>query len=417
ETQVLNPLWLTKAVYALVNAKEGVQNEGFLTHDEALHILRRVQDQEPRYKYDGKCAFVIGMLEEFELCYEVERGRKWLLPGLLPVGEPTFAFEYVAALRFQYQYDFLPNTIFPRFLVRMSWWIHEGLQWRSGVVLKDKVSKCVAVVKVDKEDRKIEVWVTGEPAEKRRDFLTVIRGMIGELNKSFPKLSVTERVPLPDHPEVTIPYENLLKLEVRGRTEHYFPEVDQEYAVQGLLNGLVSPNDPERTAQAERPLRVFISYAHDDNSIYKYKDEFLKAIRPLERAERITVWDDGVLVAGERWNDEIFRHLEEAEIFVALVSKNFMASDFCVSKEMEAAKQSGKTIIAIQLKPTAAYRDAFGQLQDIPRQPINQYKDPDDGWNDVYVELKKAIDYWKEKLRKEAETAGRSEWKIRDSRK
>lgn len=147
-------------------------------------------------------------------------------------------------------------------------------------------------------------------------------------------------------------------------------------------------------------MRVFVSYAHTDSV---YKDEFRKAIRPLERSERITVWDDGALVGGERWNNEISRRLEEAEIFIALVSKNFMASDFCVSKEMEAAKvaerQERKTIIAVQLKLTSAWRDAFGQLQDIPKQPINQYKDPDDGWNDVYVEMKKAIDFWKDKFR------------------
>lgn len=404
ETQVLNPLWLTKAVYALVNAKEGVENEGYLTHDEALRILRTVQEQEPDYRYDGKGAFVIGMLEEFELCYKVEEGRKWLLPDLLPVGEPTIAFDYAGSLRFRYQYDFLPNTIFPRFLVRMSWWIHQGLQWRTGVVLKDKASDCVAVVKADKEDKTIDVWVSGEPMEKRRDFLTVLRGMLSELNQSFPKLSVTEWVPLPDHPAVTIPYENLLKLEARGRKEHYFPEVDQEYSVQDLLNGFVAPTNPERerTLSAELPLRVFVSYAHTDSG---YKDEFRKAIRPLERAERIIVWDDGALIAGERWNNEIFRRLDEAEIFIALVSKNFMASDFCTSKEMEAAKvaemEKRKTIIAVQLKPTAAWRDAFGHMQDIPKQPINQYKDPDDGWNDVYVEMKKAIDFWKDKLRQE----------------
>lgn len=83
------------------------------------------------------------------------------MPGLLDTGEPEFAFDYTGALRFIVQYDFLPPSVLPRFIVKMHRDIHNLLQWRTGVVLRDPDYRSTAVVKADIEAKRIYFFVTG----------------------------------------------------------------------------------------------------------------------------------------------------------------------------------------------------------------------------------------------------------------
>uniref|UniRef100_UPI00405799AE hypothetical protein n=1 Tax=Candidatus Electronema sp. TaxID=2698783 RepID=UPI00405799AE len=63
-----------------------------------------------------------------------------------------------------------------------------------------------------------------------------------EINASFEKLNVRERVPMPDDPQRTADYETLLKYAQRGN-DMYIPDgSDKEYSVKELL-GLVQPKD------------------------------------------------------------------------------------------------------------------------------------------------------------------------------
>jgi len=79
----------------------------------------------------------------------------------------------------------------------------------------------------------------------------------------------------------------------------------------------------------------FISYAHDDIRLFR---EFRKNLRSVERAFEIGFWADTSINAGYRWDDEIRRHIEAAEMFLLLVSPAFLASDYIWEKELPAIR-------------------------------------------------------------------------------
>jgi len=151
-------------------------------------------------------------MKKFEICYELDRERV-LVPDLLAVGESQFEFDYKNSLRFIIEYDFLPKSVMPRFIVRRHKDIKEGLQWRTGVVLEDMVLHSTALVKSDDRDRKIYIYVNGE---QKRDFFAVIRKTLQYINGSFEKLETTELVPLPDDDKITVEYEELIGHEQMG---------------------------------------------------------------------------------------------------------------------------------------------------------------------------------------------------------
>lgn len=67
-------------------------------------------------------------MQEFELCYRIAEDV-FIVPDLLTVEEqPVPGFGYDTALRFVLQYDFLPASVLPRFMVQLRTRIVEGEQ-------------------------------------------------------------------------------------------------------------------------------------------------------------------------------------------------------------------------------------------------------------------------------------------------
>ena len=178
-------------------------------------------------------------MKKFQLCYSLDSQRV-LIPQLLPVTEPSFEFNYADALQFAFIFeDLLPLSILPRFMVKLHKDIRDDQRWRTGVVLEDKESDAEAAVKADYEKRRISLWVNGR---HRKEYLHFLWYSLREINSSFEKLSVRERVPMPDDPERTADYETLLKYAHRGN-DMYIPDgSDKEYSVRVLL-GLVQPEN------------------------------------------------------------------------------------------------------------------------------------------------------------------------------
>jgi len=234
-THVLEPEWVTNAVYKIVNSKEIADSRGVLKLDILNEILKQNKKGDFYYPPD-QYGFIINLMKKFELSYDMD-DHTILLPSLLEIQEPNFEFEYEGALRFIIDYDFLPPSVMPRFIVKMNGDIKDDLRWRTGVVLEYEDLNSSAVVRADNEAKKISIYVKGE---QKRDYFAVIRQKFREINNSFEKLSATEKIPLPDKPEVSVSYKHLIKLERRG-TEFYMPDgSDYEYKVSDLLGTVVN---------------------------------------------------------------------------------------------------------------------------------------------------------------------------------
>jgi len=85
------------------------------------------------------------------------------------------------------EYDFLPKSVMPRFIVKMHKDIKDDLRWRTGVVLEDKSLQAIAVIKADERDRKIFISVNGD---QKRDYFSIIRKTFRDINGRFEKLEV-----------------------------------------------------------------------------------------------------------------------------------------------------------------------------------------------------------------------------------
>jgi internalin A len=235
---ILNPQWVTNGVYKLLNSHALFQNKGVLTVSMLDDILNF-----PEYPR-GKRLFIVDMMKKFELCYDIESDKIFLVPDLLPKDEPTVG-DWNDAVTFQYYYNVLPSSILSRFIVRMNGFIHE-IVWRLGVVLK--YSGNTALVKADIEDRKVYIWVSGDEYS-RRDFLAKIRGEFDAIHKTIVKIEAREMVPVPGHPEAEpVDYDLLLQME-HENVEVYPVRAGRKMIlvnVRELLSGVARESDRQR---------------------------------------------------------------------------------------------------------------------------------------------------------------------------
>lgn len=254
DTHVLEPRWVTGAVYRIINSNILADNKGLLKLEHLPAILKKKRKTDPEYPRD-KHRYIVDLMKKFELCYKIDDSTV-LIPDLLEVQQPKFEFDFENRLQFYFNYDFLPRSVMPRFIVRMHKDIKENLRWRTGVVLEDIDFRTTAVVISDDEARKIHVYVSGEQC---RDYFSVILFTFREINSSFQQLKVVERVPMPDNPDISVSYNHLVNLKLKG-IEKYIPEGSEvEYNVKKLL-GTIRIESSE-----EQLLRQILEKLRDEN--------------------------------------------------------------------------------------------------------------------------------------------------------
>jgi len=232
DTHVINPEWVTTGIYKIINHDPLIDRyQGILSFALLSEIL-------PHYLYPPqKHSFIISIMKKFELCFAIDN-QTFLLPNLLPKTAPEHLdrTQWQEALRFEYHYSILAQSVISRFIVKMHHRVFEQTYWRTGVVLFCNDNQ--ALVEADLYDKKIFIAINGQ-VNTRRDFLAEIRGYFNNIHNSFSKLP-EERVPIPQDPKgiATVSYDHLLFLESISQDE-YFPEGMREcVSVRKLLNGV-----------------------------------------------------------------------------------------------------------------------------------------------------------------------------------
>lgn len=269
DTHVLEPKWVTQAVYKIINSEELADNKGILKLSSLDKMLKKKRKGDYIYRRD-KFPYIIELMKKFELCYEID-SQTALIPDLLEVQEPEVDFDYANCLRFLIEYDFLPKSITPRFIVKMHKDIRGQMRWRTGVVLEDKDFDSTAVIKADERDKKIFIYVNGV---LRRDYFSVIRHAFLSINNGFEKLQFVEKVPMPDDPSITISYNHLKKLEAMGEEECIPDGAERKYRVKDLLGTVYIEKKTDEAIL--RLLRKIKSETDDQESLAKKANEIIQ---------------------------------------------------------------------------------------------------------------------------------------------
>ena len=111
---------------------------------------------------------------------------------------------------------------------------------------------------------------------------------------------------------------------------------------------------------------IFFCYAHEDEALL---NKLKTHLRPLQRQKLIDLWYDRDISAGTKWEEEINKHLNEAQIILLLVSPDFMDSDYCYGTEMQQALERDRRgearVLPIIVRPVY-WQGILGKFQALP---------------------------------------------------
>ncbi len=83
---------------------------------------------------------------------------------------------------------------------------------------------------------------------------------------------------------------------------------------------------------------VFISYSHRDNLAPRWVSHFHEALHAALKKklsdDHVAVWRDKELNANSLFNQKIKRMIDSSAIFLVLLSRNYLKSDYC-KKELD----------------------------------------------------------------------------------
>jgi TIR domain len=144
------------------------------------------------------------------------------------------------------------------------------------------------------------------------------------------------------------------------------------------------------------PIRIFVSYARADNKD-NFMDEFLNHISSLKGRSDVEVFHDRLMSPG-KWEKQLFTHLDNADIFVVLLTPQYRNSDYGYPEEFHRAraKLSAENIFVINVSRIHLdANDPLSELQFYPsNQPIDEFKGGKRNrqWTSVVKELNKLVD-------------------------
>jgi hypothetical protein len=139
---------------------------------------------------------------------------------------------------------------------------------------------------------------------------------------------------------------------------------------------------------------IFNSYSHQDEAALNRLHTHLAV---LQREKEIFNWFDRKIFAGEKIDDKISEQLENSDIFLALISPDFLASNYCYEKEMfraiELHKAGRLQIVSVIIEPCDWQSTPLADFKVLPKdgRAIAEWTNVNVAYLDVVKEIRRLV--------------------------
>lgn len=141
-------------------------------------------------------------------------------------------------------------------------------------------------------------------------------------------------------------------------------------------------------------MEAFISYSHADE---KMLERLHKHLAMLQREGTLTTWSDHSVLPGSQLGSDIDQNLDRSDLFLALLSPDYLASRYCYEREFQHAlklAEAGRIrIVPIILEPCDWLASPFSQFLALPKdgKPISEWTNHNNAFLDVVTGLRRVL--------------------------
>ena len=140
-------------------------------------------------------------------------------------------------------------------------------------------------------------------------------------------------------------------------------------------------------------IRIFVSYSHKDSGARNQLDVHLAVLK----RDDVSTWFDGDLNAGGELDQNISGELRKANIFVALLSPDYLYSRYCWELEYKRAMirraRGTMHVVAVVVRPCDWKSTAAARFKLLPRdgRAVTKWRSADEAFLDIVGGLRSVV--------------------------
>lgn len=141
-------------------------------------------------------------------------------------------------------------------------------------------------------------------------------------------------------------------------------------------------------------MKCFISYSHRDQALL----ERLHTHLAMLKRQGLDAWYDREILAGGALDQEIARELDSCDLFLALVTPDFLNSQYCYEREMKTAlrrhDEGGLVVVPVIGEACDWQSSPLANLKVVPRdgKAITEWVNVNTAFMDVVSELRRVVE-------------------------
>lgn len=253
--ELLNPQWLTRAAYVLINNGMKEADNGILTREQIESVL---SDTEPldfddlgRVSYkSSQIEYILEILRKFQISYQLP-DRRELIPVLCDenssgsIQPEWFVQNEMQHTSYEFQYEYLPDTIIHRLMIFCyQSHFHVRYRWRKGMTVdfsSDDSSRLTAVIDSGNDRQSITIEIYSDGRIPCWQFLSKLREEIIQINTEI-NLKANDYINMErDGIKDRFSVEAVLKKRARGWTILPADKYDGDYQISDILGSAYGP--------------------------------------------------------------------------------------------------------------------------------------------------------------------------------
>ncbi len=141
------------------------------------------------------------------------------------------------------------------------------------------------------------------------------------------------------------------------------------------------------------PVRIFVSYSHRDSTAREQLEVHLAVLK----RDNVSTWFDGDMDAGDALDTNISRELRNANIFVALLSPDYLHSRYCWELEyrraMNRRARGTMRVVAVVVRPCDWRSTRAARFKLLPKdgKAVTKWRSADEAFLDVVGGLRGVV--------------------------
>ena len=188
EYKVLNPRWLTNAIYILILNGRKFTNNGVIRREGIEHLLENPTNGTlSDVKYTAaECGYVLEVMRKFTLSYAVSQEEEFI-PALCPNETPSdlYPARYKVHLKYEREYTYLPDSVVHQLMIYCYQFLRLDKCWRKGMRIEMPAFGLTAVVSMGSSDRLLTIDVYSDGRSHLWELLQPILNAIDRINDSL----------------------------------------------------------------------------------------------------------------------------------------------------------------------------------------------------------------------------------------